>query len=238
MHERRLAEGWLQFRAAAAMGTALCLHRDGSLLDLDPYMTEYRRRLWSYLCHADATYSCLLGRPVSINPDFYDTKEPSNIDLSSLINADTAPPSKPLDEPTFATFLILRSRLAGIVSQIVNQFQKLHNPISYSDVLAIDAQLRKLRDDLPRHFQMLAPDTSLDKGGPMIARLVTDVSELPFLPVHRYYIQTEILHFTIILHRPWFLRQVCSEKYALSRRECFEAAITDFKIVSLHTLCS
>jgi len=26
------------------------------------------------------------------------------------------------------------------------------------------------------------------------------IAELWFLPVHRYYIQTEILHFTIILH--------------------------------------
>ncbi|BEJ12592.1 hypothetical protein CspHIS471_0210520 [Cutaneotrichosporon sp. HIS471] len=217
MHERRLAEGWLQFRAATATATALCLHRDGSLLDVDPYMTEYRRRLWSYLCHADATYSCLLGRPVSINPNFYDTKEPSNVELSSLLNSDTMPRSKPLDEPTFATFLILRNRLAGIVSQIVNQFQKLHNPIKYCDVQAIDQQLRKLHDDLPPQFQMLTPDKSLDKA-------------LPFLAVHRYYIQTEILHFTIILHRPWFLRQVRSLKYALSRRACFEAAITDFKI--------
>ncbi|KLT39784.1 hypothetical protein CC85DRAFT_250611 [Cutaneotrichosporon oleaginosum] len=217
MHERRLAEGWLQFRAAVATGTALCLHRDGSLLDLDPYTTEYRRRLWSYLCHADATYSCLLGRPVSINPEFYDTKEPSNIELSSLVGVDVAPPSNPLDEPTFATFLILRNRLASIVSQIVNQFQKLHDSVHYSDIQAIDAQLRKLREDLPRHFQMLTPDKSLDK-------------DRTFLPVHRFYIQTEILHFTIILHRPWFLRQVRSDKYAMSRRACFEAAITDFKI--------
>lgn len=55
MHERRLAEGWTEFRAAIAIGQAIGLHRDGSKLGLDPYMTEYRRRLWSYLVHADAT---------------------------------------------------------------------------------------------------------------------------------------------------------------------------------------
>lgn len=37
----------------------------------------------------------------------------------------------------------------------------------------------------------------------------------------------------IILHRPWFLRQARSDKYKLSRTACFEAAITDFKIVSM-----
>lgn len=164
MHERRLAEGWLQFRAAAATGTALCLHRDGSRLDLDPYMVEYRRRLWSYLCHADATYSCLLGRPPSISPEFYDTHEPSNIELSSLIDVDVAPPPKPLEEPTFATFLILRKRLADIVAKVVNQFQRLHTAMRYTDVQAINADLQKLRDELPPHFVMLTPDKSLDEG--------------------------------------------------------------------------
>lgn len=164
VHERRLAEGWFQFRAAAATGTALCLHRDGSGLDLDPYMVEYRRRLWSYLCHADATYSCLLGRPAAISAEFYDNKEPSNIDLSDLIGADKPPPEKPLDEPTFATFLILRKRLADIVAVLVHQFQKLHTPMRYSDVQAIDLQLQKLRDDLPPHFRMIEPDKSMDKG--------------------------------------------------------------------------
>lgn len=73
MHERRLAEGWAEFRAALTTGQAIGLHRDGKKLGLDPYMTEYRRRLWSYLVHADGTYSCLLGRPISIDPHSCDT---------------------------------------------------------------------------------------------------------------------------------------------------------------------
>lgn len=55
MHSRRLAEGWSQFRYALTTAQALGLHRDGSKLGLDTYSTEYRRRLWSYLVHADAT---------------------------------------------------------------------------------------------------------------------------------------------------------------------------------------
>ena len=56
MHERRLAEGWSTFRAAIAAGQAIGLHRDGTKLGLEPFMVEYRRRLWSYLVHADATF--------------------------------------------------------------------------------------------------------------------------------------------------------------------------------------
>jgi len=55
MYDRRLAEGWSEFRAAISIGQALGLHRDGKKLGLDDYMIEYRRRLWSYLVHADAT---------------------------------------------------------------------------------------------------------------------------------------------------------------------------------------
>lgn len=55
MHDRRLAEGWAQFRAGLTTGHAIGLHRDGTKLGLDPVVTEYRRRLWSYLIHADGT---------------------------------------------------------------------------------------------------------------------------------------------------------------------------------------
>ena len=48
--------------------------------------------------------------------------------------------------------------------------------------------------------------------------------------MHRYYIQTEVLHFIIILHRPWLLRKLRSTRYALSRRACFDAAVTDWKV--------
>jgi hypothetical protein len=36
----------------------------------------------------------------------------------------------------------------------------------------------------------------------------------------------------ITLHRPWLLRKLKSNKYALSRKACFDAAKMDFRIVS------
>lgn len=74
MHDRRLAEAWSEFRTAISIAQALGMHRDGTKLRLDHYTTEYRRRLWSYLVHADATYSCLLGRPTSLDPNYSDTR--------------------------------------------------------------------------------------------------------------------------------------------------------------------
>ncbi|WWC59664.1 uncharacterized protein I303_102226 [Kwoniella dejecticola CBS 10117] len=217
MHERRLAEGWAEFRYALTMGQALGLHRDGTKLGLDPYVTEYRRRLWSYLIHADATYSCLLGRPTAIDVNFADTLSPSNIDLSALRENKKAVP-QPMTEPTFATYLILRGGLGRIVAKVTQHFQRLSGQnSSYKDVEALDAEFKQFVDSLPPTYKMLTPDKSYDK-------------KLWFLPIHRYYIQTEILHFTIILHRPWLLRKLRSSRYALSRQACFDAAIKDYKL--------
>lgn len=69
--ERALEDAWVTFRTAIAMGTAINLHRDGSQLGLDALATEYRRRLWSYLCHADATTSAIVSHPMTINPTSY-----------------------------------------------------------------------------------------------------------------------------------------------------------------------
>ncbi|KAK4684431.1 hypothetical protein P7C73_g5751, partial [Tremellales sp. Uapishka_1] len=216
MHERRLAEGWAEFRSGITTGQAIGLHRDGTKLGLDTYSVEYRRRLWSYLCHADATYSCLLGRPASIDASCVDTLPPLNIDLQDLA-ADPKARALPMDHPTFATYLILRKGLADIVFKIVHHFQRLQGQTQYKDVEILDAELKTFVKNLPPQFQMLTPDTSYDQAQ-------------WYLPVHRYYIQTEILHFTIILHRPWLLRKLRSNRYSLSRAACFEAAVTDYKI--------
>ncbi|KAK8847577.1 hypothetical protein IAR55_005436 [Kwoniella newhampshirensis] len=216
MHERRLAEGWAEFRSALTTGQAIGLHRDGSKLGLEPYTTEYRRRLWSYLVHADATYSCLLGRPTSIDPTCVDTRPPSNLEMKILRENKNAQP-QPISEPTFATYLILRHGLGCIVAKITQHFQRLQGQTQYRDVENLDAELKQFVSDLPPAFSLHNPDKSTD-------------DKFWYLPVHRYYIQTEILHFVIILHRPWLLRKLRSQRYALSQSACFDAAITDYKI--------
>jgi hypothetical protein len=103
-----------------------------------------------------------------------------------------AVPARPLTEPTFATYLLLRQGLAKILGKVVLHFQRLDVSAQYRDVELIDGELRDFVRNLPPHFSMRNPDKSLD-------------SALWYLPVHRYYIQTEILHFSIILHVSWLL---------------------------------
>lgn len=229
--ERALEDAWVTFRTAIAMGTAINLHRDGTQLGLDAMATEYRRRLWSYLCHADATTSAIVSHPMTINPTSYDAEPPSNIDLEELRSHAADP--RPMDEPTTATFIVLRSQLAHIVGRITSQFQKLRGSMHYNEVLSIDQELQDFTASLPPQFRIMETDTSKDKGESqeLLCRMLTH-SELPHLPAQRLFIQSEILHYGIVLHRPWALRDFSKppEKHAHSRNRLIEAAILTLKV--------
>lgn len=114
------------------------------------------------------------------------------------------------------TFVILRHQLASIIGRMVHHFQKVNSPSHYSDVLALDDDLLKFVATLPPHFA-LDPDTSLDE-------------KMQFLPVHRFLLTTEIVFVRVILHRPYLLRKLSSDRYLRSRIACFESAIKDFEV--------
>lgn len=127
--------------------------------------------------------------------------------------------AKPFTEPTTSTFLILRKRFAKIVGELTYLFNKLHEPARFEEVEALDRDIRQYIQDLPPHFRYDHPDTSLD-----------ELPQYSYVPVQRFYLATEIFYILITLHRPWLLRKLKSNKYALSRKASFEAAKMDFRI--------
>lgn len=62
----------------------MCYHRDGEILQLDPYETEMRRRLWWQIMIQDSKYAMLSGVTRSYQPFFWDTKLPSNINDADM----------------------------------------------------------------------------------------------------------------------------------------------------------
>lgn len=211
--DRRITECWSQLGAAVRTAQALGLHRDGSTLGMDPAQAEYRRRIWSYLLHADRSYALVLGRPNSIQDDYTSSKCPANLE-DDLAIVSLEP--KPLSHPTPMTFVILRHQLAIIIGRIVHHFQQIKEKSLYQEVLTLDDDLLKFMDNLPPHFS-LQPDTSLDQIH-------------TYIPVHRFLLITEILFIRISLHRPYLLRRLRSDRYQRSRKACFESAIKDFKV--------
>ncbi|TIC16857.1 hypothetical protein E3Q15_00984 [Wallemia mellicola] len=218
INERRLTESWSQLGSAIRTAQSLGMHRDGSKLGLSSYETEYRRRLWSYLQHADNTLALILGRPPSIIPAYCDTLPPSNIDDNDFQNTSaeaSAPIAKPLTIPTLMTAHVLRHSFVQIVARCNEHFSNLRAPSSYSNVLKLDSDIRDFISKLPPVFRFEDPDTSMD-------------SQMPWLPTHRFLLAVECYFTKISLHRPWVLRKVNSSRYAPSRKACFESAKLDF----------
>ncbi|KAF8655259.1 hypothetical protein AX16_003161 [Volvariella volvacea WC 439] len=210
--DRRITECWSQLGAAVRTAQALGLHRDGSTMKMDRLQIEYRRRVWSYLYHADRSYALVLGRPNSIQDDYTSTRLPSNIDDDSS-GAYSQEPSS-LTHPTPMTFVILRHQLASIIGRIVHHFQQVRERSHYSEVLTLDDELMNFIRNLPPHFS-LKPNKSLDE-------------KAKYIPVHRFLLVTEVLFIRISLHRPYLLRR--SERYAPSRTACFDSAMTDYEV--------
>ncbi|KAI6047137.1 fungal-specific transcription factor domain-containing protein [Pisolithus marmoratus] len=212
--DRRITECWSQLGAAVRTAQALGLHRDAAPMGLDPAQVENRRRIWSYLYHADRSYALVLGRPHAIQDDYTSTLAPSNIEEDVTTAVTHSPP--PLSTPTPMTFVILRHQLAFIIGRMVHHFQKVRTPSHYSDVLALDDELMKFVNNLPPHFA-LEPDTSLDETK-------------KFIPVHRFLLITETLFVRVSLHRPYLLRRLNCDRYLRSRKACFESAMKDFHV--------
>ncbi|KAI0921138.1 hypothetical protein AcV5_001168 [Taiwanofungus camphoratus] len=211
--DRRMTESWNQLGAAVRTAQALGLHRDPAAMGMDPVQVEKRRRIWSHLYHADRSIALVLGRPISIQDEYTSTLPPSNVvditpsDLRNVL---------PITTPTPSTFMILRNTLAGIMGRMSHHFQKVKSPSHYSDVVALDDELLRFMQTLPRHYAV-DPDTSLDQSH-------------SFVPVHRFLLVTEILFVRISLNRPYLLRRLSSDRYLRSRKACFESALTDFQI--------
>ncbi|KAJ7498868.1 fungal-specific transcription factor domain-containing protein [Mycena latifolia] len=201
--DRRITECYSQLGAAVKTAQALGLHRDGASMGMEPALVEYRRRIWSYLYHADRSYALVLGRPNSIQDDYTSTLPPSNID-DEPSPAHTRNPL-PLSNPTRMTYVILRHQLAAIIGRMVHHFQQCRTVSHYSEVLAIDEEFLHFINTLPPHFS-LDPDRSLD-------------DTLTYVPIHRFLLVTEVLFVRNSLHMPYILRKLKSDRYARAFRE-------------------
>ncbi|KAK1726585.1 hypothetical protein CaCOL14_004372 [Colletotrichum acutatum] len=89
-------------RIAQKMG----LHRDGELLNLTPYETEMRRRLWWQIIMLDTKYAMVSGFCDTLLPWNWDTNTPQNVNDADLFPGSTEP-VQPREGPTEMAFCLL-----------------------------------------------------------------------------------------------------------------------------------
>lgn len=94
-------------RIAQKMG----YHRDGEHLQLPPFETEMRRRIWWQIVMQDAKLSIVSGLNHKYLQDTFDTKQPLNLSDADLFPGSTEP-LQPREGPTEMAFGLITNRLA------------------------------------------------------------------------------------------------------------------------------
>src|SRR5687767_338497 len=93
-------------RIAQKMG----YHRDGETLNLPPFETEMRRRIWWQVVMQDVKYAMISGLSNSLLPVNWDTKRPSNVNDADLYPGLTEPVQE-RDGPTEMAFVLVMTEI-------------------------------------------------------------------------------------------------------------------------------
>ncbi|KAL5334159.1 hypothetical protein BJX70DRAFT_30374 [Aspergillus crustosus] len=138
-------------RAAVNMG----YHRDPDHTpSLSPLEAEFRRRVWLSVVNMDEVASFMSGFPRMIPAMNADTKEPRNLqDWQLTSETIILPESRPLSEPTPASYLIFKGRLFHALGEIIDF---LSGPYSdnYNRMIEIDQYLHNTYHNLPAHMHI------------------------------------------------------------------------------------
>jgi hypothetical protein len=202
-------------RAAINMG----YHRDPSQLSSLPVLqSEYRRRVWNAVTHMDDLASFLVGFPRMMAAIYSDTKEPRNIHDWELTEETTVlPPSRPLTEPTSATYVIVKGRIAHALGRITD-FNNLPSLGSYDTVLNLDKSLYESYQNIPPHIKVHQGKGELNSFNSQ-----SGISGLQLESLYHKGMCT--------LHRKFVAKARLDPQYKLSRDRCLSSAlaILDFQ---------
>ncbi|KAH8170623.1 fungal specific transcription factor domain-containing protein [Sarocladium implicatum] len=100
-------------RIAQKMG----YHRDGEALNLPPFETEMRRRIWWQIISNDVKYALFSGLNRSLFPVHWDTKRPSNLNDADMYPGLTAP-AKDRNGPTEMAYVLITTEITKSLGRI------------------------------------------------------------------------------------------------------------------------
>lgn len=115
-HDRSRA--WVLSGVVVRIAQKAGYHRDGEQLNLSPFETEMRRRIWWQIFVQDSTYAMASGFGPSLMPSNWDTKEPLNLNDADLYPSRTEPFTA-REGPTEMAFCIILHRMYKLSTKIV-----------------------------------------------------------------------------------------------------------------------
>ncbi|KAI2606608.1 hypothetical protein GGR54DRAFT_414278 [Hypoxylon sp. NC1633] len=156
---------WSLTGISIRIGQRIGLHRDGETLELSPFETEMRRRLWINIVQLDSRAAELSGSGLSIVSHLWDTKPPLNVNDCDLYPDMREPPLEE-DRGTEMMFLLLRAQIGIFLTKGMprnytfdGSWSKLSNPaVSVAEKdRAIDELEQILEQKFVRHCDPQIP---------------------------------------------------------------------------------
>jgi len=115
---------WIISGIIVRIGQKMGYHRDGEAIDLSPFETEMRRRIWWHIVVRDSIHAAASRLTPSPLPANWDTKEPQNLNDSDLFPNATEPPL-PREGPTEMAFCLLNHRVYKLTSESYMDMDKV-----------------------------------------------------------------------------------------------------------------
>ncbi|KAI8219272.1 Pyrrolocin cluster transcription factor [Colletotrichum sp. SAR 10_86] len=194
-------------------------HRDPSHFpSISPFAGEIRRRNWVKCLEGDLQMSMRTGIPRRISAGHWDTEEPRNLhDADFDEDTKEIPPSRPETEVTAVTQLIARRRMLVAVGAAVDLSSSIKPP-AYTEVLAVDRQVREAEESLPPPLKMKP--------------LQASVTDPPLLIMHRLYLALMFRIGEVMIHRKYLSE--ASDSFSYSRKKCLDSCLSVLQLQ--HTL--
>jgi hypothetical protein len=214
---------WLLVETVTRLAMRAGYHRDAKRFpSITPFQGEMRRRIWTHICSGDLYFSFQVGLPPTLRASDCDTELPRNLlDEDIWDGMSELPPSRPMEEITPTTYMIVKSSLSQVFREVVECTTAL-TPRPYEEILRLDNLLRREQDAFPQHLRL---DSLQDS-----------TTDSPTVNMQRFYIDLMYFKAQAVLHRRHLAKARFNCRYAYSRQVCVDASLQILKYqVTLHT---
>ncbi|KAH8660121.1 fungal-specific transcription factor domain-containing protein [Xylariales sp. PMI_506] len=143
-HNRDAA--WIMNGVLVRIAQKMGLHMDGENLNLSPFESEMRRRIWWQIVQLDIHYAQMTGLGFSLLPRGWNTRKPTNISDSDMYP--TMSSIRPTDGPTDMIYCMMTSDISefihseSVIQSLITHYQSA--PLSVSEMGKAHEQIEQL----------------------------------------------------------------------------------------------